>query len=46
MKRGLARREREDQPAVAGIDRIEAKNVAEKDPVRLSVLRIHNYVRT
>jgi hypothetical protein len=44
MKRGLARRKREDQPTVAGVDGLEPENVAEEGSVRFGVLRIDDYV--
>src|SRR5271170_6944237 len=41
---GLCRREGEDQPAVTGIDRPKAEDIAEECPVRLGVFAVGNYV--
>src|SRR5712692_5170239 len=41
---GFRRRQREDQPAMTRIHRLEPENVAEKGAVRLRVLTVDNYV--
>ncbi len=38
VRRELGRREREDQPAAAGVDRVEVEHVAQERPDRLRVL--------
>ena len=42
MKGCLCRRQREDQPAVAGIDGCEPKHVAKEDAVCLGILAIND----
>src|SRR3954454_8064100 len=44
MNRGLARREPEDQPAAARIDRRQPEHVAEEGAVRLRVARVDDRV--
>src|SRR5208282_2154521 len=46
MEGGFARRQCEDQPAVAGIDGLESQNVAKKVAVRFRILRINDDVST
>src|ERR1700721_1268163 len=43
MERGLARRQRKDEPAVPGVDRLEAENIAEKGAVGIGVLAVDDY---
>src|SRR5580700_3248352 len=45
MKGGFGRRKREDEPAVAGIDRGEAEDVAEEGAVGFGVLGLNDDVR-
>jgi hypothetical protein len=45
MKRGLARRKREDQPSVACVDGLEPVNVAEEGAIGFSVFAVDDYVR-
>jgi hypothetical protein len=44
MKGRLCRRQREDQPAVAGIDGCQAQHIAKEDAVRPRILAIDNDV--
>jgi hypothetical protein len=46
MNRRLRRRQRENQPPVAGINGCKTQNIPQKRPIRSSVLAVHNYMRT
>src|SRR5215510_751904 len=44
MERGLCRRHREDQPAVAGVDGRKSKDVPKKCAISFRVLAVDNHV--
>src|ERR1700733_9542696 len=44
MNGGFSRREREDQPAMTGINGFETENITEKCAVRLGIFAVKNYV--
>src|SRR5262249_52712588 len=44
MEGGLRRRHREDQPAVAGVHGLEAKDVPKKGPVSFRILAINDHM--
>jgi hypothetical protein len=45
MKSDLARRKREDKPAMAGIHGLESEYIAKKGSVGFGVLAVDDYVR-
>ena len=44
MERRFRRRQREDKPAMSGIDRRELEHLFEEDAIRLRVLTVQDYV--
>jgi hypothetical protein len=45
MQGSLGRRQSEDKPTVAGIDGVEAENIAKKCAVRVGILGVYDDVR-
>jgi hypothetical protein len=46
MKRGLRRRQRENQPAVSRIHRPEPEHIVEKGAVSVGILAVNDHMRT